>query len=177
MICWGSWANTQKLSGKWRFELFYYDYALGMLLTATLLAFTLGMFGSEITFIDNMIITGKRQMAYAVASGVIFNLANMLLVAAITVAGMAVAFPVGIGLALVIGVVLNYLIKPQGNPILLFAGAAVVVGAIIVDAMAYSAYARDNSPAPLPGKKKKQVNNGAKGILLSCAGGVLMGLF
>ena len=93
MICWGSWANTQKFSGKWRFELFYYDYALGLLITATILAFTFGTFGSELSFMDNMAIAGKKQMAFALAAGVIFNLANMLLVAAIAVAGLSVAFP------------------------------------------------------------------------------------
>lgn len=177
MICWGSWANTQKLSGKWRFELFYYDYALGLLITATILAFTFGTMGSELTFMDNMTITGKRQMAYAFAGGVIFNLANMLLVAAIAVAGLSVAFPVGIGLALVIGVIWNYIINPQGNPLFLFSGAAVVAAAIVVDALAYAAHAKDNAPPPPPGKKKPQGSLSAKGLILCCASGVLMGSF
>ena len=177
MICWGSWANTQKFSGKWRFELFYYDYALGLLITATLLAFTFGTFGSELTFMDNMTITGKRQMAYAFAGGVIFNLANMLLVAAIAVAGLSVAFPVGIGLALVIGVIWNYILNPQGNPVFLFSGAAIVAVAIVVDAMAFSAHAKDKAPPPAPGKRKKKASLSAKGIVLSCACGVLMGSF
>ena len=177
MICWGSWANTQKLSGKWRFELFYYDYALGLLITATILAFTFGTMGSELSFMDNMTITGRRQIAYAFAGGMIFNLANMLLVAAITVAGLSVAFPVGIGLALVIGVIWNYILNPQGNPLFLFSGAAIVAGAIVVDAMAYAAHAKDTAPPPPPGKKKPQGNLGAKGLILSCASGVLMGSF
>jgi glucose uptake protein len=177
MICWGSWANTQKLSGKWRFELFYYDYALGMLIMATLLAFTFGTMGSDLSFMDNMTITGKRQMAFAIMAGVIFNLANMLLVAAITVAGLAVAFPVGIGLALVIGVIWSYLLKPMANPVLLFGGALIVVGAIVVDAMAYAAYAKDHAPPPPPGKKKRPTNLSAKGIVLSLASGALMGSF
>src|SRR5690348_6096520 len=100
MICWGSWANTFKLSGKWRFELFYYDYALGVLLMAIILGLTFGSMGSEMSFFDNMTIAGNRKIAYGFAAGAIFNLANMLLVAAIAIAGMAVAFPVGIGLAL-----------------------------------------------------------------------------
>jgi len=177
MICWGSWANTQKLSGKWRFELFYYDYALGMLVMSLILAFTFGSFGSDLSFMDNLMVTGKRQIAFAVVAGIIFNLANMLLVAAITVAGMSVAFPVGIGLALVIGVIWSYLLNPQGNPYLLFGGALIVVFAIIVDALAYSRYAKDNAPPPPPGKKKRQASVSAQGIILSLISGLLMGSF
>src|ERR1700726_3808556 len=138
MICWGSWANTFKLSGKWRFELFYYDYSLGVLLAAIVAAYTFGSMGADLSFSDNLLIALRRNMAYAGAAGVVFNLANMLLVAAISVAGMAVAFPIGIGLALVIGVVWNHLLNPQGSPILLFGGVALVLVAIIVDAFAYS---------------------------------------
>src|ERR1700733_13483024 len=102
MFCWGSWANTQKLTGKWRFELFYYDYSVGVLVCALIAAFTFGeMMPKELTFSDNLLLAGKRQMAYGFAGGAVFNLANMLLVAAISVAGMAVAFPIAIGLALV----------------------------------------------------------------------------
>ena len=137
MICWGSWANTFKLTKKWRFELFYFDYAFGVLAAALIAAFTFGSMGNELSFTDNLLITGKRQMAMGMAAGAIFNLANMLLVAAISISGLAVAFPVGIGLALVIGVIWNYLLRPAGNPILLFGGAAVVILAIIVDALAY----------------------------------------
>src|ERR1700688_2791111 len=122
MLCWGSWANTFKLTGKWRFELFYYDYSVGVLVAAIIAAYTFGSLGNELTFSDNMLVAAKRNMAYAVAGGMVFNLANMLLVAAISVAGLAVAFPVGIGLALVIGVIWNYFLNPQGNPTLLAAG-------------------------------------------------------
>src|SRR5438477_3496300 len=131
MLCWGSWANTFKLAGKWRFELFYYDYSLGVLIAATVAALTFGNLGFDgFTFIDDLMHAGKRQLFFGGLGGVVFNLANMLLVAAISVAGLAVAFPVGIGLALFIGVLWNYLLKPQGNPMLLFGGAAVVVGAV-----------------------------------------------
>jgi glucose uptake protein len=148
MLCWGSWANTQKMSGKWRFELFYFDYAFGVLLTAVICA-------------------------------LIFNLANMLLVAAITVAGLAVAFPVGIGLALIIGVIWNYMIRPQGNAILLFVGCALVVGAIIVDAIAYRAMEqlRAESRAQAGKAKSTRKKVSLKGVFLSLASGVLMGSF
>src|SRR3954453_3491845 len=140
MICWGSWANTFKLTKKWRFELFYFDYAFGVLLLAVIAAFTFGSMGDELSFLDNLSIAGKKQMAWALGAGIVFNLANMLLVAAISVAGLAVAFPVGIGLALVIGVVWNYILSPQGNPLLLFSGATLVVIAIVIDALAYRAH-------------------------------------
>src|SRR6202453_2486264 len=137
-ICWGSWANTQKMTGKWRFELFYFDYSFGDLLIPIICAFTFGSLGYDgFSFMDDMLNAGKRSVVMGFGAGVIFNLANMLLVAAISVAGLAVAFPVGIGLALIIGVIWNYAIKPQGNPILLFVGCALVLGAIIVDAAAY----------------------------------------
>ena len=137
-ICWGSWANTQKMTGKWRFELFYFDYSFGVLLVAIICAFTFGSLGFDgFSFMDDMLNAGKRPVAMGFGAGVIFNLANMLLVAAISVAGLAVAFPVGIGLALIIGVIWNFVIKPEGNPILLFVGCALVLGAIIVDAVAY----------------------------------------
>src|ERR1700679_3100646 len=97
MFCWGSWANTQKLAGKWRFELFYYDFSIGMLLCAVIAAYTLGSWrAADLSFSDNLLIPSKRQMAYAGGAGVVFTLANMLLVAAISVSGLAVAFPVGI---------------------------------------------------------------------------------
>src|ERR1700737_3675765 len=134
MICWGSWANTFKMAGKWRFELFYYDYSLGVLLAAIVAAYTFGSLGPDLSFSDNLLIALRRYMAFAVAAGVVFNLANMLLVAAISVAGMAVAFPIGIGLALGGGVIWNYILNPQGNPILLAIGVVLVVGAIIMDA-------------------------------------------
>ena len=173
MLCWGSWANTFKLTGKWRFELFYYDYSVGVLLAAILAAYTFGSMGSELSFSDNMLVAAKRNMAYAVAAGMVFNLANMLLVAAISVAGLAVAFPVGIGLALVMGVIWNYFLNPQGNPLLLTAGVALVVCAIIVDALAYSAHAKPAAPS---GRGK--INPpAARKSFLSLISGVLMGSF
>ncbi|MBL8179581.1 MAG: multidrug DMT transporter permease, partial [Bryobacterales bacterium] len=172
MICWGSWANTFKMTGKWRFELFYFDYAFGVLLAAVVAAFSLGQLGTELSFIDNTMIAGKRQLAYATAGGAIFNLANMLLVAAISLSGMAVAFPVGIGLALVIGVVWNYYINPQGNPLFLFSGVGLVILAIVLDALAYGAHSKAQAEAT--GKKAK---GGVKGIVVSLISGVLMGSF
>ena len=187
MICWGSWANTFKLAGKWRFELFYYDYALGVLIAATIYALTFGNLGFDgFTVMDDLLHSGKRQIFYGAVAGMVFNLANMLLVAAISVAGLAVAFPVGIGLALVIGVIWNYSLKPQGNPALLFGGAAIVVAAIIVDALAYRALEAEKAArAPIPPPRraaKAEVKPSArkvsaKGLILSLLSGVLMGSF
>src|ERR1051326_375862 len=178
MLCWGSWANTFKLAGQWRFELFYYDYAVGVLIMATLAALTFGSMGdSSLTFVDNMMVAGNRKIAYGLAAGVVFNLANMLLVAAIAVAGMAVAFPVGIGLALVVGVIWNYFLNPQGNPLLLAVGVVLVVGAIIVDALAYAGQARTLRKAAGKSKGAPRSGGGAKGIVLSLISGVLMGSF
>jgi glucose uptake protein len=168
------------MTGKWRFELFYFDYAFGVLLIAVICAFTLGSLGYDgFSFLDDVMNGGKRYVALSFAAGMIFNLANMLLVAAITVAGLAVAFPVGIGLALIIGVIWNYTIRPQGNPMLLFAGCALVVGAIIVDAIAYRAMELLRAEARAQAGKAKSTRKrvSLKGVFLSLASGVLMGSF
>jgi glucose uptake protein len=171
MLCWGSWANTFKLAGKWRFELFYYDYSLGVLIAATIFALTFGSTGSSgLPFSADLAHAGSRQILFGAVGGVVFNLANILLVAAISLAGLAVAFPVGIGQALVIGVIWNYSLKPQGNPALLFSGAAIVVVAIIVDALAYRALEARKAAA-------SQNKVSGKGIALSLVSGLLMGSF
>ena len=117
MLCWGSWANTQKLASKeWRFQLFYWDYAIGVLLLALLLAFTLGSTGSGgRPFLADLRQAEGKWLGSAFLGGVIFNLSNILLVAAIDIAGLAVAFPVGVGLALVLGVITTYLVNPNGQ--------------------------------------------------------------
>jgi glucose uptake protein len=169
MLCWGSWANTQKLASKeWKFQLFYWDYSIGVLLFTLLLAFTLGSIGSEGRgFIEDLGLAESSSIWSAVLGGIVFNLANILLVAAIDIAGMAVAFPVGIGLALVIGVITNYIGKPDGDPILLFLGVAFVALAIIIDAVAYS-----KLPSEDADKSKKM-----KGLVLSIIAGIAMGFF
>lgn len=167
MLCWGSWANTQKLATKeWRFQLFYWDYTIGVLLLALILAFTMGSIGAEgRSFIIDLGQADTSALLSAFTGGVVFNFANILLVAAIDIAGMAVAFPVGIGLALVIGVVTNYIAVPVGDPIILFIGVAMVAVAIIVDALAYKR---------LPSEGEKSIT---KGLLLSIIAGIAMGFF
>ena len=209
MVCWGSWANTQKLAGsKWRFELFYIDYSVGVFLCALLAAFTFGSANaSEITFLDTFAGIALRKIGWSLAAGVIFNVANVLLVAAIAISGMAVAFPIAIGLALIIGVVSSYFVNPQGNPTLLFGGALLVAFAIIVDAIAYrgahlaqrvasssssagevgvaGATAAMTAPSPSVNPRKYKSSKrsrsamsvATKGIIVSLVSGVLMGMF
>ncbi|MBC9795746.1 GRP family sugar transporter [Sinomicrobium weinanense] len=167
MLCWGSWANTQKLVQKtWRFELFYWDYVIGIFLFSLAAALTLGSFGSEgRPFIEDLRQAKTSNMLSAIAGGVVFNLANILLTAAIAGAGMAVAFPIGIGIALVLGVVLNYFLMDKGDPVLLFMGVLFVTLAIILNAVAY----RRSSP--------KQQSSGSKWIIVSVIAGVLMSMF
>src|ERR1700737_2664808 len=139
MLCWGSWANTRKLARKdWRFELFYWDYALGVLLLTLILGLTLGGSGTQgRSFVADLSQASGAGIGSALLGGAIFNLANILLVAAIDIAGMAVAFPVGIGLALVLGVITNHLATPVGNAAVLFLGVGGVVLAILFSAAAY----------------------------------------
>jgi glucose uptake protein len=167
MLCWGSWANTQKAAGKnWRFELFYWDYVFGVLLMALIFAFTLGSTGTAGRgFLADLKQADPANLGSALLGGIVFNAANILLVAAIAIAGMAVAFPVGIGLALVLGVVVNYWADPAGNALLLFLGVAFIAAAIVLDALAYRR---------LPGQSQ---GGGAKGLILAVACGVLMGYF
>src|SRR5580698_1826241 len=166
MLCWGSWANTQKIDKAWRFELFYLDYTFGLLIAAILFGLTFGHTDatSADSFFVNLRAASGRSLAEAFVGGAVFSIGNVLLVAAISVAGMAVAFPVGAGLALVLGSLLNYFVSPTGNVVLIFGGIALVCVAIGLDALAY----RD-----LEGEGKSS----AKGILLSVAGGIGAGLF
>jgi glucose uptake protein len=167
MLCWGSWGNTQKLAGKtWRYELFYWDYVLGVLLLSLISAFTIGSFGEGGRgFIEDLGQADMKNIGSAFLGGIIFNAANILLSTAIAIAGMAVAFPVGIGLALVLGVIINYMGSQKGDPVFLFLGVALIAVAIILNAIAYK---KTNS-----GNQKVS----SKGILVSILAGVLMSFF
>jgi glucose uptake protein len=167
MICWGSWGNTQKLAGKsWRFELFYWDYVFGIVLFSLLLGFTMGSTGeSGRSFVHDIRQADTHNILNAMIGGVIFNASNILLVAAMAIAGMAVAFPVGVGIALALGVIINYVYAPHGNSNLLFGGVALIVTAIIIDAAAYKKHSLS----------MKKVSG--KGISLSIFAGILMALF
>lgn len=167
MLCWGSWANTQKLASKeWRFQLFYWDYAVGVLLLALVLAFTLGSTGGGgRPFVADLRQAEPRWLGSAFLGGVVFNLSNILLVAAIDIAGLAVAFPVGVGLALVLGVITTYMTTPEGNVPMLALGVGCVMVAILLDALAYRRLASGERKAPV------------RGIVISVVAGLLMGFF
>ncbi|HLN54987.1 MAG TPA: GRP family sugar transporter [Bacteroidales bacterium] len=167
MICWGSWQNTQNLIGKnWRFELYYWDYSIGILLFAILMAFTFGSFGEEgRSFLPDLRQADTRNLLSAALGGVIWNMGTLLLVAAISVAGMSVAFPIGGGLGWVLGIYINYLGKPEGNPGLLFGGTAFIILAILMSMQSYR---------KLAANQKKPT---FKGILLSVLAGLCIAFF
>jgi glucose uptake protein len=167
MLCWGSWANTQKLAANtWRFELFYWDYVIGIFLFSLISAFTLGSHGDQgRPFLEDLRQAAAGNIGSAFIGGIVFNAANILIVAAISIAGLAVAFPIGIGLALILGVLINYFGAQKGNPYLLFTGVAFVTVAIVVNAIAYRKRGGDNKKAS------------TWGILLALAGGLLMSFF
>jgi len=167
MLCWGSWANTQKLAtGEWPFSLFYWDYVFGVCLFSLAFGLTLGSSGEAgRAFTADLAQADGVMIRSALIGGVIFNLANLLLVAAIDRAGMAVAFPVGIGLALVIGVIDNYLKRPVGDSAVLIFGVALVVVAIVLNSLAYRR---------VSGQREGGL---ALGLGLAVACGITMGFF
>jgi glucose uptake protein len=182
-LCLGSWANSLKLSGKWRFELFYYDYSMGAALCALVAAFTLGSMNShDLTFQDNLLIASRHAMAYAFGAGMILNLANLLLLGAMQVSAMAIAFPLAFGVALVIGAISNYVLNPSSNGVLLFSGAILTLIAVVVVAIAHVARLDALSPpktalrpdprAPRPRRPQSPV----PGIVLGVVSGILMSL-
>ena len=169
MLCWGSWGNTQKLAGKtWRYELFYWDYVIGMVLFAALLGLTMGSTGElGRSFIADLQQANLTSLGWVLLGGVIFNASNILLSASTSLAGMAVAFPLGCGLALVLGVVNNYLEQSKGNPMLLALGVLFIVVAIVCNGMA----------AGRVSKQGDNNTNSKKGIVLAIVAGLLMSTF
>ena len=169
MLCWGSWGNTQKLAGKtWRYELFYWDYVIGMLLFTVLLGFTMGSVGDEgRSFVADLAQANMSSIGWVILGGVIFNASNILLSASTSLAGMSVAFPLGCGLALVLGVINNYLEQAKGNPVLLAIGVLFIMVAILCNGLA-------------AGRVSKQGSNNAnskKGVVLAIIAGLLMSTF
>ena len=167
MLCWGSWGNTQKLAAKsWRYELFYWDYVIGMMLFSLVIAFTMGSFGSAgRPFLQDIAQVSAASFWSIILGGVIFNASNILLSASTSIAGMSVAFPLGVGISLVLGTVVNYIGAPKGNPVILFAGIALIVIAIVCNGVA-------------SGKVQQGKKEGAsKGITLAVLAGTLMAFF
>lgn len=167
MLCWGSWGNTQKLASRsWRYEFFYWDYVIGMVLFSILLGFTLGSFGSEgRSFTADLAQADWSNVGSVVLGGIVFNAGNILLSASVSLAGLAVAFPLGVGLALVLGVIINYAGAPKGDPVILFLGVALIVVAVILNGMAS---ARQSGSVR---------SGGRKGIVLAALAGIILAFF
>jgi glucose uptake protein len=165
-ICWGSWANTYKGVKNYRFELFYWDYAIGIFLVSLVLALTMGSTGHDSTsFLNNVHSADTSNIVSTLIGGAIFNLANLLLVAAIDMAGLAVAFPVSIGIALVVGTVLSYILQPKGNMLFLMTGVACALIAVILDGKSYGSLASTGRSVS------------SRSIVICVISGVLMGLW
>jgi glucose uptake protein len=167
MVCWGSWQNTRNLIGMhWRFELYYWDYTIGIFLFALLMAFTFGSFGNEgRSFIPDLAQADTKSLISAAFGGFIWNIGTLLLVASISIAGMSVAFPIGGGLGWILGILINYLGKPEGNPVFLFGGAGVIIIAILLSMQSYRKLASKQNKPP------------AKGILLALLAGLCIAFF
>lgn len=165
-ICWGSWANTFKGVKNYRFELFYWDYAIGIFVISLILGHTMGSTGHNgLTLAENIHATATSDIAYAMVGGAIFNLANLLLVAAIDMAGLAIAFPVSIGIALVVGVISSYVQHPQGSAGLLAGGVLCAVIAVVLDGKAYGSLASSGRTIS------------RQSIIVCVVSGILMGLW
>jgi glucose uptake protein len=167
MVCWGSWQNTQNLIGKkWRFELYYWDFSIGILLFALLMAFTFGSMGNQgRSFLADLRQADTGNLLSAAVGGVIWNIGTLLLVAAISIAGMSVAFPIGGGIGWTLGILINYMGKPEGNPLFLFSGTAFIILAILLSMQSYKKLAAHQKKPTL------------KGILLSLLAGLCIAFF
>lgn len=166
MLCWGSWANTQKLAAKsWRYELFYWDYVIGIVLFSLLIAFTMGSIGNEgRPFLEDIAQVSPKAVLSILLGGIIFNASNILLSASTSIAGLAVAFPLGVGISLALGTAINYIGAPKGDPVILFTGVALIVCAIICNGIA-------------SGKVERKKEDSSKGIVLAVVAGTLMSFF
>jgi glucose uptake protein len=174
MICWGSWSNTQKLAAKtWRFELFYWDFVLGLVLTALLWGFSAGTFGSDgIPFIADLKQADSHSIMFAMLGGIVWNIGNLVFVMAIALAGMSVAFPIGGGIAWLGGIIFNYILEVKGGgnietlpKTMLFSGVIVIFIAIYLSMVAYKKLA------------DQQKKPSAKGIILSIIAGLFFAFF
>ncbi len=170
MLGWGSWTNTQKIAAKnWRFELFYWDYIIGMLILGIVIAFTLGSHGSQGRgFIEDLKQAEWSSLLYPLLGGALFNLSNILLVAAIAMIGMALAVPLGVGIAMILGVILNYSSNPSltPHPSILFLGLGLVACALLFDSLSYQQVSKESG---------SKVN--VKGLIITVAAGLIMSVF
>lgn len=191
MLCWGLWASLHKLAGKWRYELFYFDVAVGLLVTAAVASLTLGTLGFDgFSLEDDLAHAGHRQWLIAFAAGAIFNLANMIMMGAVVVAGLSVAVPLGLGVSLMIGIGIRLITNPPGSPLLMFVGAACLLIAVVIIGVAYTFHVSSRvdqlvkegkvqTTGSTPGYGKAMIvsthaPSAAKGLLLAIVAGALM---
>src|SRR3984893_5335561 len=176
----GAWASMFKAAGKWRFELFYFDFAFGLLIAAILFSFTFGDLGFDgFNFLDDLQHAGKRQLVYCFLAGMIFNLGNMLLMGATSVAGMSVAFPLSLGVGILVTTLLGVAAKATGNPTLILLGCVLILTSVVVNAVAYriSGVQRHEQLARAGLAKSTRRPNPLKGIIFAVVSGILIGSF
>ncbi|MFB3778721.1 MAG: hypothetical protein ACE141_13970 [Bryobacteraceae bacterium] len=179
LIALGSWINTLKLASKWRYELYYYDFAIGIFVAALVAAFTLGTLGADgFTLMDDAMRAGKRNMAWGIASGMLFNLGNMLLVGASTLLGITVAFPLGLGAALIVSSLFSYITSPEGNPTMVFAGLAMVLLAVLMGVITYRSLAMTRELQRMKAGQHRTLRPSVswKGVLATVISGLLIGM-
>jgi glucose uptake protein len=180
LLCLGSWASFFKMAGKWRFELFYLDFAIGLIVAAVIYAFTVGNLGYDgFNFLDDLQHAGKRQWLFGFLAGVIFNLANMLLMAAVSVAGMSVAFPMSIAIAVLVGTGMSAVLGSTGNGLLVALGCLLLLMSVLINAVSFKImnHARHEALARTGKAKSTRRPSSVKGIVLALVSGVLMGSF
>jgi glucose uptake protein len=180
LVCLGSWANFYKLAGKWRFELFCFDFALGLAAVALILALTAGNLGFDgFNFRDDLMSAGKREWLFGFLGAVLFNFANMLMIAAVSVAGISLTFPVGFGFAFIVGSAISYATGPGVNPAFLFGGCALLALAVILNCSAFSRLGvlKHENQARAGTAKSTRRPSSMQGIILAMLGGGLMGTF
>jgi len=179
-LCLGSWISAYKLTGKWRFELFYWDYVFGALAATTLAALTFGSLGFDgFLFMDDLMRAGKRNIAYGMAAGVIFNLGNMLLTGAVSVSSMTIAFPISLGIGMIGTALWNYTADPARSLLFIVAGSVLILAAATLAALTYRRIELARSKLVIKSGRGKTVipRAGWKAVILSGVSGALMGSF
>lgn len=179
MLCWGIWANTFRMTSKWRFELYYFDFAVGAVMGALLIGFTVGNNGWDgFSIVDDILLSGRRQEAFAIVAGTVFNLGNMLIVGALSIAGITATYVIGMGLMLTAAFLFSYFFSPAGNGMLLGIGAFVAVGAAVCMAIASRTHSLNKLAALQREGKTKSTRRtvSVKGLIMAAAGGVVAGI-
>ncbi len=185
LVCWGSWANTYKLARRQRFELFYWDCALGVMVAVTVAAFTFGSLGFELSgdvggfaFLDDFIKSSKHSWAFGFAAGAVLNLGLLVLVASMSLAGMSLAFPVALGLTAVLALLLDYIMKPHVHAVLLFSAMAPILASVVLDVVAYRGISLQRAQEAIKSGRTRstRVAAGWKGTVLAVVGGLLIAM-